>query len=213
MKTIRKKILALLFILISMLYGQIALAAMINIELDASRIKVGDFVNFDINISGLGEGVAPSVGAYDLDFLFDSNIIKYQSTFFGDSDLGNQLDLFNLGSIQNIQELVDAINVFELSLDSSSDLLNLQADTFTLFSLNFAAISAGTTQVSTGINALGDQLGDSLSASVNSLDFSVIKNNEPKLIPTLTEWGIFFLSGLMMLVCSRSFVKPDNQRG
>lgn len=210
MITISKNIISS-FILVYMLSVQTAFGAMLTIDMNASNITVGNLVSFDVNISGLGNGVAPSISTYDLDFLFDTGILQYQSTVFGDSTLGNQLDLFNLGSIQSVQESIGTINLFELSLDTTADLIDIQADSFTLFSINFDAISIGTSGVSTAINSLGDQSGDPLTASTSKLNFTVnpsITKVVP--VPTLTTWGLLLLSSLMLLY-SRGFIKSINQ--
>jgi hypothetical protein len=52
---------------------------------------VGSSLNVDLFISGLGSGTGPSIGEFDLDVMFDSNILGLSSVACGD-----QLDLFGL---------------------------------------------------------------------------------------------------------------------
>lgn len=55
--------------------------------------RSGDSITVDINISDLGSGVAPSVGAFDITVEFDSALLSAKEVVFGD-----QLDLFNFGT-------------------------------------------------------------------------------------------------------------------
>ena len=125
----------------------------------------GNSIDIGIVISGLDAGVAPSLSTYDLDLHFDPSQLFFASAVFGDSVLGNQLDLFNSGSNLETAEITSpgVLNLFELSLDSSADLNTFQADSFTLTTLTFNILNADTRELNIDINALGDTDGSPLS--------------------------------------------------
>ncbi|NOT10795.1 MAG: hypothetical protein HOP23_03010 [Methylococcaceae bacterium] len=130
------------------------------INLDINPIaQSGNSVDIGIVISGLDSGAAPSLSTYDLDLNFDPSQLSFAS-----ADFGNQLDLFNSGSNLTTAEITSpgVLNLFELSFDSPADLNILQADSFTLATLTFNIVNAGTSQLEIFINALGDADGNPL---------------------------------------------------
>ncbi len=135
----------------------------------------GTTLTTDLRIADLGDGIAPSLSTYDLDIQFDATHLAYSSTQFGDSALGNQLDLFGFSSEYNAsQTATGRINLFEISLDLASDLNDLQAESFTLATLSFKVLRAGNSLLTPSINVLGDAQGNALSASVNSSQVSTV---------------------------------------
>jgi len=83
--------------------------------------------------------------------------------------LGDQLDLFGLGSLSITDDSTPGlVNVFELSFDLPDDLNNLQADTFTLATLNFTGLAGGTSTLSLTVNSLGDADGNSLTTTLTN---------------------------------------------
>ena len=103
-------------------------------------IAAGGLTTIDLRIAGLGAGVAPSLGAYDVDLMFDPSVLSFVSATFGDGVLGNQLDLFGLGNVSFLTPSTGMVNLFELSLDTPADLNALQADAFVLASLSFSGL-------------------------------------------------------------------------
>lgn len=141
-------------------------ALTISLTPTTQAVDVGQTLQFDLVISGLGAGVAPSLGTYDVDIGFDPGVLGFTSAVFGDPVLGNQLDLFGFGSLNAITSGVGTVNLFELSFDDPADLNMLQAENFTLATLSFTALTAGTSSLSINVNAIGDALGDPLTANV-----------------------------------------------
>jgi len=132
-------------------------------------VPVGNPVSVDLYVSGLGNGTPPSLGTFDLNILFDSTILYFNNATFGDPGLGDQLDLFGLGSITSVDDSVPGVlNLFELSLDMPGDLDLFQADSFTLATLTFDTLTTGTSSLSLTINALGDSAGNALSANIQN---------------------------------------------
>jgi len=122
-----------------------------------SMVTVGDNFSVIVSVFDMLDEGAGSLGGYDLNVFFDPNLLSY-----GDITWGNQLDLLGLGSFQFADDSnagLGSINVYELSLD---DVDSLQLDDFVLFTLTFSALDAGTTNISLGVNALSDALGNDI---------------------------------------------------
>ena len=129
-----------------------------NIILSIARItQTGHSVDIDIGISGLGSAAAPSLSTYDLDLDFDPAYLAFANVHYGDPLLGNQLDLFNLGSNTAAAGVASpgVVNLFELSGDSVADLNTLQASSFILATVTFDVLTAGTSPLGLVSTALG----------------------------------------------------------
>lgn len=138
--------------------------------------QTGQSINVDVVISDLGISDAPSLSTYDLDIQFDFNHLAYSSTTFGDSILGNQLDLSDFGENLTDESLTSAgvLNIYEASFDLTEDLNDLQADSFTLATLTFDVLTNNSSQLSIVINALGDAAGESISADLSSATITTV---------------------------------------
>lgn len=157
-----------LLILVALLMSSAVTQAAINLGFQ-SGVQTGNTFNVDLVISGLGAAEAPSLSSYDLDIDFDSTYLTFSHAVFGDSLLGNQLDLANLGvNPAGASEIsTGRINLYELAIsDSPAELNHGQADSFTLATLSFFVLNAGHSQLAiTNINALGDADGNALAAN------------------------------------------------
>ncbi|MCB0273058.1 MAG: hypothetical protein KDD46_08590 [Bdellovibrionales bacterium] len=166
-------------------------AVIISVVPNVLSAEQGNPVNVDITVSDLGNGTAPSVGVFDIDFSYDASILGFNTATFG-----NQLDLFGFGSLQLVDSSVaGTINLFELSFDFSSDLDTLQSSSFVLASLAFDTLSAGSTNLNVALNALGDSVGNTLSPNI--VNSQLIVTDMPLSSPA-TIW-LFFL-GMIALV-------------
>lgn len=159
---------------------------------------VGSSVAVALAISGLTAGAAPSLSTFDLDVSFDQTILGFSGATFGDPLLGDQLDLFGLGSLAIATPGFGTVNLFELSFDLPSDLDNLQAGSFTLATLTFSALSVGTSNLGILINALGDSFGNPLSATVQS---GSITSRAPSTVPEPSSLMLLIIGllGVMQL--------------
>jgi len=135
---------------------------------NTQTIVAGGLTTIDVRIDGLGAGIAPSLGVYDIDVMFDPFVLSFVSATFGDGVLGNQLDLFGLGNVSFLTPSTGMVNLFELSLDTPADLNALQADAFVLASLSFSGLAVGTSSIGLSANALGDAEGAPLAASLST---------------------------------------------
>lgn len=139
----------------------------------SQNAPLGTTVAVDLVISGLGNFAPPSLGTFDIDVTFDPSILSFQNAAFGD-----QLDLIGLGSITQVAPGVMNVNIFELSLDDPADLDTLQPGSFTLATLTFATIASGTSFLEVIVNALGDAVGDPLTAETGKGTVRVVAGLE-----------------------------------
>ncbi|MCG7932563.1 MAG: cohesin domain-containing protein [Candidatus Thiodiazotropha lotti] len=167
-------------------------AITISFSPSSQSVVVGAMVDVGVEISELGSGVTPSLSTFDLDVSYNPGLLSLNSVSFGDSSLGDQLDVLGLGSLTSYDDSISGlINLFELSLDTASDLETLQVDSFTLATMSFNTIGIGNSPLDIVINSLGDAEGNPLTATINPGTVSVIP-----LPPALPLLG----SGLVALI-------------
>lgn len=188
MKTSIKHLLGTGVIALAVGIGSSAQAASLYVEPQTSSVTAGSAIAIDFTIADLIELSSPSLGDYDFNISFNSNVLNYSSITWGSG-----LDLQGLGSIRDIdtrQAGSGLLNLFEVSLD---DVDALQPANFTLFTLTFNAIAAGTSPVAVHVNALGDGLGNALTLdNVGSAQVNVNAVPIPAALP-------LFLSGLLAI--------------
>ncbi len=133
----------------------------------SQTVSVGSSLGVDLTISGLGNFAPDSLGAFDVDVLFDNSILGFTGAIYGDPVLGDQLDLFSLGSFTGTTHTpgAGAVNLFQLSFDTVSDLDTMQADSFTLATLTFDALAIGSSSLNFGSITLSDAIGGALTAN------------------------------------------------
>ena len=183
MKTILAAFLA------SMALTATAFAQSLSVVPTSSMVQIGDDVVVSIDASGLGDGIAPSVGVFDIDLAFDPGLLQFTS-----ADYGTGLDVLGLGSIRTTTEGVGSINLFELSLDSADDLNGLQSGAFAFATVTFRALTAGSSPLSLTVNAVGDGDGAALLFAVTNGQVTV------SAVPELPIWALFgtALAGLAL---------------
>ena len=139
-------------------------------------VGLGSIVDVALRISGLGNATAPSLSMFDIDVSFDSARLSFSSATFGDPVLGDQLDIFDLGGNSTWAGLTGEgnLNLFELSMDSPADLDDYQAASFTLVTLTFNALSAGSSPLELSFSSLGDAYGDPIFAEVIDGNVTVV---------------------------------------
>jgi hypothetical protein len=121
-------------------------------------VPLGTQATVNLFISGLGDYTSPSLGAFDLDILYDPAILSFSSyalgAYLGDIGLGEAWDL-SMGEVS-----AGDVNLAEFSLLLPDELNSLQPSSFTLASLTFNTLSLGTSNLGLSITALGDEWGD-----------------------------------------------------
>ena len=163
----------------------VAPASAINVDVTTSQssLNVGEILTADVKISGLGSGIAPSLSVFDIDLGFDNSLFALGAVTFG-----TQLDDLAVAGFPSIQDVIpsaSAVNVYELSLDFSSDLDLLQPGSFLLFSVQFEAKSAGVGLFDLAIIELVDTslIPGLLSASTTSATVQVMAPLNPIPVP------------------------------
>ena len=142
-------------------------AATIGISPTASSAGVGESVEIQLTVSGLGDGAAPSLSVFDLDLLFDPALLAVSSVAYGDPILGDQLDLDGFGPVTATMPAgPGALNLFELSLDAPATLDADQAAAFVLATVELTTLAAGTSVLGIDVIDLGDAFGNPLPAEV-----------------------------------------------
>ena len=132
-----KKLVLCLSLLLATTFGAQAWAASIWFEPFASSINVGESVDVDVVIGGLGAG--EDVGAFDFNVLFNDAVLAFDSYSLtdnlGDISAGDASD-WSWGDLGG-----GTANLAELSWLGD---LSFQPDSFTLATLSFTGIGAGT---------------------------------------------------------------------
>lgn len=169
-----------------------ASATTIAIEPGAPVVGLGDPVTAVISISGLGDSAPESLSIFDIDVSFDPTILSLTSVGFG-----GQLGL----SLASITEGLGSVNLFELSFTSVSDLDTAQPGSFTLATLSFDTLAAGTSSLGLSTIQLGNALGNPIQAVALGSSVDVEVPRDP--IPEPTSVVVFLIGSLIVGVAVR----------
>ena len=164
-------------------------AITISVNPAVQSVTVGDAVTVDVVISDLGDFAADSVGAFDIDLLFNDTLLGNPVVTFG-----TELDVGIFGSIQSSSGFVGGINALEVSLEDPADLNAFQPGSFTLFSVEFDALAAGISTLTPSVFDLSDVSGAAL--SVDQVDTGSVTINRAV---SASEPGTLALLGLGLL--------------
>jgi hypothetical protein len=146
-----------------------AQAVSLDLRPASSSFGLGESVQVELRISGLGDATAPSLGAYDFLLAFNPAVLGFDGFTFGDSILGNQLDLTGFGTVSGFDGGVPGqLNVFEISLDLANDLNALQAGEFALGTISFNTLGNGTSGMQFTSALFSDATGKSVAVQLGS---------------------------------------------
>ena len=163
-------------------------------------VALGAPVDVAVAISGLGDQAAPSLGTFDVDVTFAPGILGFVAATFGDPSLGDQLDIFGLGSVTTATPGSGVVNLFELSLDLPADLDALQAGAFTLVTLSFLGVGVGITSIGLTINELGDAAGSLLDVEAIGGTARIVGDGR---VAEPSAWGLVALGVVGLAVVRR----------
>jgi hypothetical protein len=134
-----------------------AMAAVISFNPTTVNTAVGSTTAIEVRIAGLAAG--QDLGAFDINVLFDASQLSLASYTLGNG-LGDLAAFdafeFSAGAI--------AAGVFNLAEVSFLADLGVQADAFTLATLNFTSLHHGASALSFGGVTLGDAFGNAVTA-------------------------------------------------
>lgn len=168
-------------------------------------VILGNTAQVSIRISDLGVIDSPSLRSFDLEIVFDPTMLAFSSVSYGDPVLGDQLDIFGLGSsiLTNLYPHPSVptsfiVNLTEQSFDLPDTLNNFQAGDFLLATLNFTTMNTGNTALGILVNQLLDADGANLALSYAGVGAIRV---QPKLIP---EPSVMALLGIgLIALCWR----------
>lgn len=154
----------------------------------AGTFTAGSNINIDVVISGLAAG--EQLGAFDFVVNFDPAVLG-----LGSYQLGSQLG--NVGAFEALDTSAGAIAGGQFNLGQVSLLWDLSAQpaSFTLATLTFSALTAGTSSLHFSDVTLGDAWGAPLAADLGSTLVNVSAVPEPGM-PAMLFAGLGLL-GLM----------------
>lgn len=157
-------------------------------------VVLGQNVWAGVRISGLGDGVAPSVGAYDLDVSFNNQILNAVGvSFFPFLSTGLQT------SVRDFTITPGSVDFFEVSLLTDQELDNVQPDSFILAGIFFNTKNVGMSTFNFSDAQVSDAFGNSLPVSTASATLNVTSPVAPVPEPTmflLLSAGLLGLVGL-----------------
>ena len=167
----------------------------------SQSIGVGDSAPVQIFLQGLGAGGPPSLGAFDIEVLYDDSVLSLDAA---GATLGSFLGIPEVETIVSVTDLPGSFSVAEISFLFDFELDALQPADFTLATLNFTALAEGTSQVDFGFVELVDA---GLTPAVLSVDSmfasSVTVASAPATVPDSSSTGILLAGAFLGILSLR----------
>jgi hypothetical protein len=178
-------------------------AGTLTIQPSNGTVNQGSNISIDVMVSGLVTGAAPALGAFQLDFGYDSALLSLLGVTFG-----NQLSLNAVPSIQGyIPGVGSAVTVFESSFNTTDELEGGQSGSFLLFRINFLALAPGSSPLILSNLVLGDAntIPNDITSSFSVVNSSVavVGNSGTGDIPEPTAVTLVALAGAVLLAARR----------
>lgn len=170
------------------LCGQ-AFATSLFFDPSAPVLNLNAIATINVGISGLGDGVGPNLGAFDLGITYDASLLTLQSFSFSNY-LGYPANAFASGSTGS-----GLLSVQQVSFLSDAALASLQPATFSLLSMQFITVGLGTSLLSFQNVVLSDGLGLSLPTGLLQASVSVVQTPSP--VPEPATWLLVSAGALM----------------
>ena len=154
MKNVKQVILKTLLAASLAMTSQLSLATLISVEVADQPYQAGDIVTADIVISEIEQDSGANqiaLGAFSLDFLFDSNLIENTQVTFGNSlDFGTGLFPADFG--QSVNDSGNSLLISEISSEDPFVLFTEQQvlSSFVLASVQFELKGEGTVDLTLG---------------------------------------------------------------
>jgi uncharacterized protein (TIGR03382 family) len=150
----------------------------------AQTASLGSEVGVALTVADVLPG---GLGGYNFDISFDAGILSF----------GRIVDAQGLGLAFGLVSVAGAglLSVADASLESESDLLALQSESFTLFTVYFDAVGLGTSALSLDAVAFADAAGNAVSPSAVGGSVTVLPNNAVPVPGTLSLVLVAALAG------------------
>lgn len=182
-----------------LLVGAVLAGSALSAPLEAANLEVfppvqaspvGEPVEVDVRVSGLGNFTSPAVGAFDLSLGFDPGVVSFSDLTFGPL-LG---DATGGEAVTTIVPAGAELEALEVSVLLPPELIALQPSSFTLFTARFDGVGPGKAPVELQVNdPLSDELGDPLPTNATGGEIEVVSQD----IPTLGTWSLILLALLL----------------
>ena len=140
-----KKIQPLVFLVL--LYPWASQAITISAIPSGNTFQVGNGLSVDIAVSDFGNGIAPTLGAYSFDLIYDPAILAATGQPVFDAFLGDTDPFAFQTDIAVDSSTAGVIGISVLSFLTSAELDAIQPADFALATISFAAIGAGSSVV------------------------------------------------------------------
>lgn len=171
--------------LVLFLSAGVTLAQTVSAVARTQAVPIGQQVIIDVLISGLGNHVVPTLGAFDIDLKFDAGVLQFNTINFG-TFLGTIPGQAVTGSTPG----TGTLRAFQVSLLPAASLDAFQGASFTLFSITFDVLASGGSALNPVFVApLSDGLGNPITSA--AVSGGSVSTSIP--IPTLSEWGLWLL--------------------
>jgi hypothetical protein len=180
----------------------LASAASITLTPAAQTASVNSLVDVEVVVSGLGNGVSPALGAYDLVFDFDPSILSLSSVSFstrlGDPTDPTQTEVAPVNSVTP-----GAVEIDETSFLSAAQLFALQTSpdgSFTVAALTFNAIAGGTSTVTPVLPAggLSDENGNDITSDFTVANATIAVGPSTSGAPEPASGAMLFAGSLLV---------------
>jgi hypothetical protein len=179
-----------------------AFAVNVSLEPVPTSVTLGQPLSLAVRISGLGHGVAPSLGAFDLSVDYDAARFHFDSLLLGDPVLGDLLGPVTGSTGAGTHDpLAARVNLYSVSLDLPSDLDAAQPDSFILGTLLFTATGVGSGMFGLADVILADADGADLPIDTLLAVSVAVRDSGTASVPDqgATTSGVGFLLGFTWL--------------
>lgn len=193
-----KKSVVVLFFLLS-IFCRSSVGASLSLQPISQTITANDFTDIELVISGLGGFTSPSLAAFYAEINFDSSVLGFESVAYGPLLGDTDPSTFETDILTTISTGMVSLDEFSFLLDFELDAL--QPDTFTLATLTFKGLAAGTSPLSLTNVDLSDAAFPANSI-IPTLENASITVNQASTVPEPSMW-LLMLVGLMGLLASR----------
>ena len=183
---------ALLAISLSLATAQ-AQALTLSLTPSTSAVTTGDNFSLDLIAADLGDGIAPSIGGFDIDLAFDPSLLGFTG-YVLDDHLGD-FALFEAEDFSGGDLGGGMANLLVLSYLPAVDLDAIQSDNFRLARLDFVALSAGSGTVSFDHIDVSDAAANALVPTATTA--AQVQVTDTAVVPAPGVLSLMVLAGLL----------------